>query len=306
MKTALWMGLLASLLALPGFAAGQTPGAAKPVAGMAELLAASPAADWAPLPPEDTAYFDLPAGRVVMLLAPDFAPAHVANIKALLRAHFFDGLSVTRVQDNYVTQWGDADSTRERGEGFRKKLPDEYFRPLAGLPPFVPLPDRDAYVAQTGFVDGLPAARDARKGQAWLAHCYGMVGVGRNLPPDTGSGEELYAVIGHAPRHLDRNLAVVGRIVQGMPLLSSLPRGSAALGFYDKDRNEQPVPITRARLAADLPPEERLPLEALRTDSTTFRKLIEIRRTRREDFFVEPTGHIDVCNVPLPVRTRGP
>ena len=60
----------------------------------------------------------------------------------------------------------------------------------------------------------------------------GMVGVGRDLPPDTGSGAELYVVSGHATRHLDRNLGVVGRVIEGMEHLTTLPRGTGALGFY--------------------------------------------------------------------------
>jgi peptidylprolyl isomerase len=47
-----------------------------------------------------------------------------------------------------------------------------------------------------------------------------------------------------------------------------------------------------------------MPLEALRTDSATFRKLIEMRRFRKDDWYKVPAGHVDVCNVPLPVRLR--
>jgi peptidylprolyl isomerase len=57
------------------------------------------------------------------------------------------------------------------------------------------------------------------------------VGAGRDDPPES-DGTELYAVIGHAPRQLDRNVALVGRVLQGIELLSSLPRGSGEMGFY--------------------------------------------------------------------------
>ena len=50
--------------------------------------------------------------RVVIELAPQFAPSHVANILALVREQYFDGLAIMRVQDNYVVQWGDADGKR--------------------------------------------------------------------------------------------------------------------------------------------------------------------------------------------------
>jgi peptidylprolyl isomerase len=132
-----------------------------------------------------------------------------------------------------------------------------------------------------------------------MTHCYGIVGVGRDNPPDNGDGSELYVVIGQAPRHLDRNLALVGRVVQGMELLSTLKRGTGALGFYETPAQRTPI---RIRLASETPASERVNLEALRTESATFRTLMQARRSRRDGFFVEPTGHINVCNVPLPVR----
>src|SRR4029077_9343656 len=137
-------------------------------------------------------------------------------------------------------------------------------------------------------------------GRAWLIHCYGMVGAGRGNDVDSGGGTELYAVIGHAPRHLDRNVTLLGRVVQGMELLSALPRGTGALGFYEKP--EQRVPIKSVRLAAEMPAAERTNLEVLRTDSQTFTDLVESRRNRRDDWYKVPAGKIDLCNVPIPAR----
>jgi len=163
-------------------------------------------------------------------------------------------------------------------------------------------PDGDVYAPEAGFSDGLPVARSASLHRSWLAHCYGMVGVGRDLDVQSGSGAELYVVIGHAPRHLDRNVALVGRVVKGMELLSALPRGSGQMGFYAKA--EAPTPIKSIRVAADVPQAERSKLEVLRTDSPTFTALIESRRNRPEDFFMVPAGHIDLCNVPIAVREQ--
>lgn len=291
-------GLLLMLLAvsaMPGPARAET---------MAEVLAASAAADWRPLDPDRTLVMTLPAGPVVIELAPAFAPNHVANIKALVREGYFDGLAVTRVQDGFVVQWGDPGALKSPPRPrpirtARATLPAEFERPAAGLA-FTPLPDRDTYAPQTGFVDALPAARDPATGVAWAVHCYGSVGVGRDLDADSGGGGELYAVIGHAPRQLDRNITVVGRVVAGMDRLASLPRGTGPLGFYEQD--SQLVPITRVRLMADLPPAERPRLEVLRTDTAIFTRLVESRRNRRDDFYKRPAGAIDVCNVPLPVR----
>jgi len=270
-----------------------------PVRSLGEILEQSPASDWAPLDPDWTLYMELASGRVIIALSPDFSPEHAENVRALALAHYWDGASINRVQDNYVVQWGRAeDSPRDMGAARAEIVAHEYYRSAAGLP-FTPLQDPDSYADQTGFTNGFWAGRNHR-GETWMLHCYGAIGVGRENPPNTGNSTELYTVIGQSPRHLDRNLAMVGRIVQGMELLTSLPRGTGVLGFYENP--EQRVPIRSVRLASELPAGERTNLEALRTDSATFRAVIESRRHRREDFFVEPTGRVNVCNVPLPVR----
>jgi peptidylprolyl isomerase len=270
---------------------------------MPEVLAAATPADWRSLDPDNTLYVELPGGRVVIELAPRFAPLHVANIKTLIRARYFDALSIIREQDNYVAQWGDPDNRHPIPAGVGKIAP-EFDSPTRADVPFTRLPDGDVYAPEVGFSDGFPAARSPSLHRTWLAHCYGMVGVGRDLDVQSGSGAELYVVIGHAPRHLDRNVALVGRVVKGVELLSALPRGSAEMGFYTK--TEAPTPIKSIRLAAEVPPSERSNLEVIRTDSATFTALIESRRNRPEDFFKVPAGHIDLCNVPIAVREKRP
>jgi peptidylprolyl isomerase len=268
----------------------------------AEVLASASPADWRTPDPEQTLYLELASGRVVIELAPSFAPNHVANLKTMAREKYFDGLAIVRAQDNYVVQWGDPHedpATRKPLGSAMATLPGEFAH--ADDLPFTALPDRDVYAPVVGFSSGLPAARDAKAGTMWLAHCYGMVGAGRDNAPDSGGGKELYVVIGHAPRHLDRNVTLVGRVIKGMELLSTLPRGAGALGFYEKP--EQFVPIRSIRIAADVPESERTPIELLRTDTPTFAAYVESRRNRREEWFIDPVGHVELCNVPLPVRT---
>jgi peptidylprolyl isomerase len=267
---------------------------------MAEVLGASKPADWRQLNPADTLYLELDTGRVIIELAPQFAPQLVANLKTLVRDKYFDGLFILRAQDNYVVQWGDPDNKRSLGLA-RKTIPPEFERTSTGLP-FTALPDTDAYAPQTGFVAGFPAARDLRTDRAWLTHCYGMVGVGRDNAADSGNGAALYAVIGHAPRHLDRNITLLGRVVQGMELLSVMPRGKGELGFYQKP--EERTPVRSVRLASAVPEAERSSIELLRTDTQTFTDLIEARRNRKDDWTKVPAGHIEVCNVLLPARER--
>ncbi len=271
---------------------------ARPVT-VADLLSESHPEDWRRPDPENTLYLQLPGGRVVIELAPRVAPLHVANIKALARAHYFDGLAVVRVQDNYVVQWADPNHNRPVPAAVRMVAP-ELTADWSANQRFEPLPDRDAYAPEVGFLDGFPAARDRRSRTVWLTHCYGMVGVGRDDPPES-DGTEMYAVIGHAPRHIDRNVALVGRVLMGVDILSTLPRGSGDMGFYVSPQT--PVPLVSMQVAADLPEAERTPLEVLRTDSAIFREVLDKRRNRREDWFKFNPGHIDICNVPLPVRT---
>jgi peptidylprolyl isomerase len=232
----------------------------------------------------------------------------VANVKALAREHYFDGLAIVRCQDNYVVQWGDPDA--EKPELKRKihqaksTLPAEFDHPMDAKMPFTRLPDADVYAPETGFSGGFPVARDVKNGKMWLVHCYGMVGAGRDAPADSGGGTELYVVIGHAPRQLDRNVTLLGRVVQGMDLLSSLPRGKGAMGFYEKPVER--VPIKAVRVAADVPAAERTALEVMRTDTPAFQDVIESRRNRREEWYKIPAGRIEICNVPIPVRPKAP
>jgi peptidylprolyl isomerase len=267
---------------------------------MVDVLAASQPSDWRPLDPENTLYLELAAGRVVIELAPAFAPGHVDNIKALVREKYFDGLTINRAQDNFVVQWGDPDGKREIRTA-KRTLPAEFTRPLRGLA-FTRLPDGDVYAPQVGFSDGFPVGRDPKLGRAWLAHCYGVVGAGRDNDADSGGGTELYVVIGHAPRQLDRNITTVGRVVWGMELLAAMPRSNAPQGFYEKP--EQRVPIRAVRVAADVPEAERTAIEVIRTDTPTFRALIESRRNRADEWYKVPAGKIDLCNVPIVVRER--
>jgi peptidylprolyl isomerase len=294
---------LLALLVVPGKAT--EPSAQKPMT-MAEIVAAAKPEDWRALDPENTLYLELAGGRVVIELAPAFAPHHVANVKALAREHYFDGLAILRVQDNYVVQWGDPaadDPQRARKiQRANKTLAAEFDRSIDARTPFTLLPDGDVYAKEVGFSDGFPAARDKGSGRMWLVHGYGMVGAGRGDTSDSGGGAEIYVVIGQAPRHLDRNITLFGRVLKGMELLSALPRGSGSMGFYEKA--EQQVPVKSIRVAADVPPAERTDLEVMRTDTGTFQRLVESRRNRPDAWFLFKANRVELCNVPVPLRKK--
>lgn len=255
-----------------------------------------------------------PRRVVIQLIAPPYSQGWVANIRALAAGHWWDGLAIVRVQDNYVVQWGDPngeDPAAARAlPPLLQKMPQQDYVagkpgdcgrfadvcPPASLAYFTSKDLRDAYADSAGFVAGWPVALQGAR--SWPVHCYGTVGVGRNVAPDTGSGAELYAVIGQAPRQLDRNIAVVGRVIEGIEYLSSLPRGTADLGFYATP--EERTPIASIRPGSEVPDLPRY--EYLSTQSESFGRYVHARANRQDDFYIQPAGAVDVCNVPVPIR----
>ena len=267
-----------------------------------DIVTQAPVSAWRTIPADDLLVMDLAnGGRVVVQLAPGFAPVHVGNIKALANGGYWNGATIYRVQDNYVAQWGLNESDKPWPAGVTPKPPEEYTRPLKGLK-VKPLGFPDPYAPGTGFADGWPIAYSAKAGWANLAHCYATVGVGRDMSPDTGTGGELYAIIGQPTRHMDRNIAVVGRVIEGIERLSSLPRGTEALGFY-KDK-AQYVPIARIQLASRMPEGARPSFEYMDTNSDSFARYLHIRANRHDAFYIHPAGGVDLCNVAVPVRKK--
>ncbi|ANY20217.1 Cyclophilin type peptidyl-prolyl cis-trans isomerase/CLD [Tsuneonella dongtanensis] len=303
--------LAAALLAAPALAQeAEKPAAPSPN----EIVAAAPASEWVAIAPDDLLVMDLAPDRdgkarrvVIQFMPPPFSHPWVANIRTLAKAHWWDGLAIGRAQDNYVVQWGDPDAedaakAKTLPKGLQVTSENRYVAKIEEdvlrYSKF-----RDSYAQFSIMRDGWPVAVEwpsshSMAYDAWPVHCYGSVGVGRNMPPDAGTGAELYTVIGHAPRHLDRNIAVVGRVIEGIEHLSTLPRGTGPLGFYETP--EERVPIAAIRLGsevADLPA-----FQYLSTDGEAFARYADARANRRDPFFIVPAGGADVCNIPVPVR----
>ncbi|MDE2620730.1 MAG: peptidylprolyl isomerase [Sphingomonadales bacterium] len=328
-----------ALLALAG-----APAAAEPALAPAEIVAAAPAADWVAIAPDDLLVMDLapdaanrPRRVVIQLVPAPLAPGWTDNVRQLAAAHWWDGLSINRVQDNYVVQWGDGEGEDKakarplpRGLGPTRQadyaarwspgLVPWVLSPVGQIPPeigaiapaapgAITAPVTDAFAAAVSFLGGFPVGLAySPRGenpfapqvpeQVWPIHCYGSVGVGRDMPPDAGTGAELYAVIGTPPRHLDRNIAVVGRVIEGIEHLSSLPRGTGPLGFYQNPGER--TGIRSIRLGGEVPGLPRY--QFLSTESASFARYVEARANRRDGFFVKPAGGVDICNLPVPVR----
>ncbi len=301
-KNALFLAFAAMLQPVAA-SAGDPP----PYRTAKQIIDAAPDSAWRTPDPENLLYMEFGEGRLAIIeLAPAFAPRHVENIRRLARAGFWDGTSIYRSQDNFVVQFGDADAdeparAKPMPADVARQLPAEFERDAAGLA-FTAMPDRDGWAAETGFVDGFPAARESAGGKAWMAHCYANLGAGRGNAPDSSIGAELYVVTGQSPRALDRNITSVGRVLRGMEYLSTIARGPEPMGFYEDAA--QRTPITRIRLGSQVPAAERVELEVMRTDSADFIASVESRRNRRDAWYARPSGHIDLCNISVPVRLR--
>ncbi|WFL77741.1 peptidylprolyl isomerase [Altererythrobacter arenosus] len=298
-----------------------------------EIVEQAAPEEWVAIPAEELLVMDLTPDRegnarrvIIQLMPAPFSQGWVENIKTLTRSGWFDGTAVIRVQDNYVVQWGDPAADEEGAkplpEGLKVMEESEYsasthIRTIGSPAPvtYESLRKRDelrleqwlpsdpysrAPFQGVKFHAGWPVAIDET--QAWPVHCYGMVGVGRGMSPNTGDGSSLYTVIGHAPRHLDRNIALVGRIVEGMEHLSSLPRGHGPLGFYADDELDKRTEIVAVRMGNELEEFPQPQFEYLSTESESFAKYAEARANRRDPFFIIPAGGADICNIPVPIR----
>ncbi|MDM3871211.1 peptidylprolyl isomerase [Porticoccus sp. W117] len=267
----------------------------------AEVMASLKPSDWREPDTANLLYMQTRSGEIIIELAPGFAPKHIANIRTMVKERYFDGLAVIRSHDNYVAQWGDpnfedADKAKSLGTA-KTPLKAEIFQPLSDNN-ITPIESRDAYADHVGFSEGFPVGHDDT--QLWMLHCYGTVGVGRGMDIDSGDGSSLYAVTGHAPRHLDKNLTVVGRVIWGMEHLSSLPRGTGNLGFYETAAEHEP--LLSVRLGSELSDKDRTRLRVLRTDTPAFQRWVQSCRYRNHEFFHDPTGRIGIGNIIPPVE----
>jgi peptidylprolyl isomerase len=269
------------------------------------------ASSWRALDPKDLLLIDTRYGRIAVELEPDFAPLAVARIKALARAHFYDGLSFYRVIDGFVAQGGigeDADAAKyhpKRAKGLKAwpPLKAEFDAPAARIKDqFTPLGSPDLFAPEAGHVKGFPAGRDLKEKREWIIHCPGTMAFARDNGADIAA-TEFYIVIGEAPRRLDRNLTAFGRVIDGMQYVQKLDRGNPDVDagvIGDVARRDLILKVT---LAADLAPAQRPRYEVMRTDSAAFAKWKKDRIDPAPGFYVRtPPKILDVCLAPVPSR----
>lgn len=279
----------------------------RPILSTKDILANAPASHWKDIPQENLLYMTLENGKtIIMELATDFAPKHSQQIRTLAREKFWDGTHIYRGQDNYVMQFGTFDyasgkQTKAIPASAKPNLPAEFSRPIDGLP-FVPLPDGEPYSDKVGFVGNFPVAIYGK--EAFIPHCYGTLGVSRGME-DNVTAADLYVTIGQPARHLDRQITVAGRVIAGIEHLSTLPRGTKdPLGFYDNPADK--TTIASIRIGSDLPANQQVHYQAVDSTSSTFAKLVELRRNRQKGgwFVADLVHHLDVCYMKPELRVK--
>lgn len=249
-----------------------------------------------PTDPDNTVILTLDDGPVVIELNLTFAPATATQFKRLVREGFYDGLPFYRVIDGFVAQGGDGSDMSEE-ENSEPSLPAEFEMDWSDDLNFVGVQKPDLFAAETGFIDGFPAARDLESGKAWLTHCPGTVGMARGNEPDSGS-TDFYIIIGQAPRYLERNITTFGRVVYGMDIVQRIKRGPAEQGGMIAGKDDATI-IRSAHIMADVPEEERLAITIADTNSEEFRAMFESRRHRTAEWFTStPPAVLDVCQIP--------
>ncbi len=180
-------------------------------AGVAALAVPALAAE-----PENTMVITLKDGDVTVVLRPDLAPKHVAQIKALVREKAYDNVAFHRVIPGFMAQTGDV----QYGNMEKDFQPD-----MAGMGGSSK-PDLPAEFSSESFVRG-------------------TVGMARSQDPNSANSQ--FFIMFAPASHLDGSYTVVGKVEKGMDLVDRIKKGSAA----NNGSVSQPDRIIRARIAAD-------------------------------------------------------
>ncbi len=245
-----------------------------------------------PVPQSDLVYLQTNHGTVIIALTDSIAPEHVKRFKNLVKQRFYNNRYFYRVIEGFVAQAGTNGTHKQNSS--TAPLPAEFtatsvegFYEVERPAPFAPV---------TGFINGFPAATTPDRQRYWLTHCPGMVAMARDNKPDTGS-TEFYIVLGHAPRHLDRNMSVFGRVVDGMEVLQQLPRGARSNGGVLKDFSEDSELID-ARMGDDVPASRRKQVRIQLPGHSEYEKKAAQARTLDNPFYVDDAlapRPLDIC-----------
>ncbi len=277
--------------------AGVTPASAQDTTpSPSDAAPAIAADDWRTAAPDNLLVIDTNKGRILVEMTPEAAPDHVARIRLLAKAGFYDGLPWHRVIDGFMAQTGDPLGTGE-GQSWHPDLKAEFTFRRDAQTPFVAVAAPAG--ARIGFVQSLPvqtqpdavmATTPDRKVHAWGLYCPGVAGMARDDAPDSANSQ--FFLMRHPYPALDKRYTVWGRVVSGLDVVRALKFSPNPDGIVtDPDR------MTRVRVAGDLPEGERPSVRVLSTSSAPFRALVEDTRAARGADF-------SACDIELPVEVN--
>ncbi|AAZ24607.1 MULTISPECIES: peptidylprolyl isomerase [Colwellia] len=258
---------------------------------------------WRELSLNNTVLLTLPHGKVVIELAPQFSPIHVAQFSQLTQQGFYDQTSFYRVIDGFVAQAGPKDGSKKDRSVPLLAMEAEWQTDKKWT--YTSVQENDLFAEQTGFKDsfalGYQASNDGNTGKAWLTHCPGTVAMARNNEADSASSH-FYFVIGQAPRYLDRIMTIFGRVVYGMQHIQAIQRTEVVKGDYAVDHRDF-TKIVSMQLMSDVTKADQIHIEVENTESTNFADRLVKRRARDSAFFYKkPPPVLDVCQIPIRSR----
>ncbi len=257
--------------------------------------------DWRDPDPENTLYIKTKYGTFVVEMMPEFAPKHVEQVKKLARQKFYDNITFHRVIKNFMNQTGDprGDGT---GDSSLPNIPGEFtFKRSASSMPLT-LVSREMSAkgeVATGFYKAMPVAtkpdstsfmmKDG-KVEAWGLHCKNVTSMARGSDEDSANSQ--FFLMRHEYQSLDTKYTIWGTTIWGRDGLTKIKVGTAG-----ETKNFVPDELISMRVAADVPEEERIPVQVLRTDSPAFKAYV--------DTFKSKTGKAPkVCDIEVPVRLK--
>jgi peptidylprolyl isomerase len=275
--------LLVSIALTAGAAQAAAPA---PPAGAAPGAAVT----WRTPDPQNLLVIDTSKGRVVVEMYPALQPDHVARIKALAARGFYDGLTFFRVIDDFMAQTGDPQNTGEgesdlpnlKGTFTVRRGADVQFADAGKVGP-----------AEAGFHGALPLLSQASglmamtadgKVNAYPLFCPGVAGMARSGDPDSGNSQ-FFLMRGRS-KNLDQKYTAWGRVVSGLEVVRAIATGEPPAN---------PDRMTKVRVAADLPANERPNVRVADTASPGFKALVDAARTRDGAGF-------DPCDVTVPTQ----
>ena len=297
MRTLLLSLAVAACLVAPASAQRRAQPVVSNEPSPSDILRNAPEDIWIKVDPENLLVIDLPSGPVIIEMRSDYAPDHVARVKALARAGFYNNTIFHRVIEGFMAQGGDPTGTGMGGSD----LPDlkgRFVRPMAELPAFEPI-GRDERSPQIAFLGSLPMASqppgmtqfiNTDTVAAWPMHCPYVVSMARAGDPNSANSQ-FFIMLGDNRRGLDQQYTAWGRVIEGSFNVRRINIGEPP---------ERPTPMLRARIMADLPPEEQTTFEVLRPESETFKAWLRRTAALTEDGFF-----VDACSVNVPIRKGG-